>query len=134
MRTNRAADPRFVVVAVLLPLLSFQNEVYKYPDLWVCPYVRYGCDTWELEASCVDSAWMTEGGTPDAVFYPRLKLENPWEETIQERRIEAIADDTGVDSEGNEKNVSRTSKPPLLPPENRVEFLAVFVGVTFVSP
>eukprot|EP00903_Cladosiphon_okamuranus_P013102 g12221.t1 len=80
------------------------NEVYKYPDLWVCPYVRYGCDTWELERSCVDSAWMTEAGPPDAVFYPRLKLDNPWEHTIDERRIEAFPEDTGVDSEGNQKN------------------------------
>ncbi|CBN78263.1 hypothetical protein Esi_0005_0128 [Ectocarpus siliculosus] len=77
------------------------NVVYKYPDLWICPYVNYGCDAWELEEECVDSAWMTEGGEPDAVFYPREKLDQLHQVTTEERKIAAIPDLTNFDSEGN---------------------------------
>ncbi|CAM9401821.1 unnamed protein product [Ectocarpus fasciculatus] len=77
------------------------NVVFKYPDLWICPYVNYGCDAWELEEECVDSAWMTEGGAPDAVFYPRVKLDQLHQVTTEERKINAIPDLTNYDSEGN---------------------------------
>ncbi|CAB1104434.1 unnamed protein product [Ectocarpus sp. CCAP 1310/34] len=87
---------------ILLP-----NEVYKYPDLWICPYVNYGCDAWELEEECVASAWMTEGGEPDAVFYPRVKLDQLHQVTTEERQINAIPDLTNFDSEGNEQENGR---------------------------
>ncbi|CAM9812689.1 unnamed protein product [Ectocarpus sp. 4 AP-2014] len=77
------------------------SEVYKYPDLWICLYNNYGCDEWELEEECVDSAWMTEGGVPDAVFYPRVKLDQLQETTTEELQIEAIPENTDYDSEGN---------------------------------
>ncbi|CBN78282.1 hypothetical protein Esi_0005_0160 [Ectocarpus siliculosus] len=77
------------------------NEVYKFPDLWICLFVNYGCDEWELEEGCVDSAWMTEGGVPDAVFYPRVKLDQLQETTTEELQIEAIPENTDYDSEGN---------------------------------
>ncbi|CAM9171868.1 unnamed protein product, partial [Ectocarpus sp. 8 AP-2014] len=83
------------------------NEVYKYPDLWICPYVNYGCDAWELEEECVASAWMTEGGEPDAVFYPRVKLGQLHQVTTEERKINAIPDLTNFDSEGNEQENGR---------------------------
>ncbi|CBN78260.1 hypothetical protein Esi_0005_0114 [Ectocarpus siliculosus] len=82
---------------------ALTNVVYKYPDLWICPYVNYGCDEWELEEECVDSAWMTEGGKPDAVFYPRVKLDQLHQVTTEERQINAIPDLTNFDSEGNEQ-------------------------------
>lgn len=72
-----------------------QNEVYKYPDIWICPYHQYGCDSQELELECIDSAWMTEAGAPDAVFYPREKLNKLDQDTTAELQIEAIARDTG---------------------------------------
>eukprot|EP00752_Nemacystus_decipiens_P013005 g11506.t1 len=81
------------------------NEVYKYPDLWICLYNKYGCDQWEFEANCVDSAWDTEGGVPYAAFYPRDKLEdyNP-NLKFDERRIDATPELTNEDDEGKEKN------------------------------
>ncbi|CBN78259.1 hypothetical protein Esi_0005_0104 [Ectocarpus siliculosus] len=81
--------------------LYFQNEVYKNPDLWICLFVNYGCDEWELEKQCVHSAWMTEGGEPDAVFYPRVKLGQEQETTTEQLQIEAIPENTDFDSEGN---------------------------------
>lgn len=90
----------------IILLCNFQNVVYKYPDMWVCLYNNYGCDEWELEEECADSAWMTEGGAPYAAFYPRDKLEDYNNHTIDERRIEATAQLTNYDSEGHEKPVS----------------------------
>ncbi|CAM9249798.1 unnamed protein product, partial [Ectocarpus sp. 8 AP-2014] len=77
------------------------NEVYKFPDLWICLFVNYGCDEWELEEECVDSAWMTEGGVPNAVFYPRVQLGQEQETTTEQLQIEAIPENTDYDSEGN---------------------------------
>lgn len=76
-------------------LLHGQNQVYKYPDIWICPYYQYGCDSQELEQECIDSAWMTEAGAPDAVFYPREKLNQTELTTTEELQIEAIARNTG---------------------------------------
>lgn len=78
--------------------------------------MNYGCDAWELEEQCVDSAWGTEGGAPYAAFYPREKLEDLWPNTTDELRIEATPELTNFDSEGNEKNVSLETLPaPRLP-------------------
>lgn len=56
----------------LLLFLAFlgspQNNVYKYPDIYVCLYNFYGCDNQELEEDCVRSAQITEGGNSTAVF------------------------------------------------------------------
>ncbi len=38
---------------------------------------------------------MTEAGVPDAVFYPREKLNNLDQDATEELQIEAIARDTG---------------------------------------
>lgn len=73
-----------------LSSLYSQNIVYKYPDIWVCPYEQYGCDDIELEEECVDSAWMTEGGVPDAVFYPREKLNHTHQVATAQLHIEAV--------------------------------------------
>lgn len=75
--------------------------MYKNPDLWICLFNNYGCDEWELEKQCVHSAWDTQGGAPDAVFYPRVKLNQLQETTTEELQIEAIPEDTDYDSEGN---------------------------------
>lgn len=83
--------------------------MYKYPDLWICPYDNFGCDALGLEEGCVDSAWMTEGGPPDAVFYPRVKLNQAVQGT-DERQIDAFPSFTDEDSEGiSVENVSHTS-------------------------
>lgn len=91
--------------------------MYKFPDLWVCPFVNYGCDEWELEGGCASSAWKTEGGQPDALFYPRVKLGQLQENTTEERRIEAVYAFTDQDEDGNElEDVSvETHLPPFLP-------------------
>lgn len=47
-----------------------QNVVFPYPDVWVCLYVNYGCDEWELEEDCMRSSNATQGGATGAVFYP----------------------------------------------------------------
>ncbi|CAM9262283.1 unnamed protein product, partial [Ectocarpus sp. 4 AP-2014] len=57
--------------------------------------------TWELEKGCVNSAWMTEGGVPNAVFYPRVQLGQEQEMTTEQLQIEAIPEDTDYDSGGN---------------------------------
>lgn len=77
------------VFAFCPELLYFQNVVYKYPDIWICPYVQYGCDTLELEQECVDSAWTTQGGEPDAVFYPRIKTNHTHQVATEQLKIEA---------------------------------------------
>lgn len=46
-----------------------KNTVYAYPDVWVCLYNTYGCDTMDLEEECVVSANMTEAEKPSAWFY-----------------------------------------------------------------
>lgn len=58
-----------MVVFACCPLA--QNVVYQFPDVWVCLYDQYGCDTEDLEPECVSSAWNTEGGPPDSIFYPK---------------------------------------------------------------
>lgn len=45
-----------------------QNDVYKYPDIYVCLYNFFGCDEMELEGDCMGSAQSTEGGRSTAVF------------------------------------------------------------------
>ncbi|CBN75318.1 expressed unknown protein [Ectocarpus siliculosus] len=49
---------------------KLSNNIYQYPDLWVCLYVNYGCDEMELQEECVNSSNATEGGETLAVFYP----------------------------------------------------------------
>lgn len=71
-----------------------QNTVYKYPDLWVCPYNQYGCDDTSLELGCVNSAWETEGGVPDAIFYPSDGTDQVATDQLQ---IEANTIDTGTE-------------------------------------
>lgn len=44
--------------------------MYEYPDIWVCLYGEYGCDSWDLEEECTDSAQLTGWGNTSAVFYP----------------------------------------------------------------
>ena len=52
------------------PFRLVKNKVYAYPDMWVCLYNTYGCDTQDLEEECLDSSTTTEGGNASAVFYP----------------------------------------------------------------
>ncbi|CAN0063176.1 unnamed protein product, partial [Ectocarpus fasciculatus] len=73
------------------------NEVYKYPDLWVCPYNQYGCDDTSLEMGCVNSAWETEAGVPNAIFYPSDGTDQI---TTDQLQIEANAIDTGTEGRG----------------------------------
>eukprot|EP00903_Cladosiphon_okamuranus_P005847 g5787.t1 len=78
------------------------NVVYKYPDLWICPYKQYGCDNQDLEPSCVDSAWATEGGPPDAAFYPKIKLNDSYPNAADELPIEAYPKFTNGDDDDEE--------------------------------
>eukprot|EP00752_Nemacystus_decipiens_P018199 g16328.t1 len=86
------------------PDTSFQltNVVYKYPDLWICMYDQFGCDDQGLESKCVGSAWDTERGPPDAVFYPKEKLNDIYSNATEELPISASDENTDVyDSEWN---------------------------------
>lgn len=47
-----------------------QNELYDYPDVYVCLYTFYGCDTLEQEEGCISSVYNTEGGMPSAILNP----------------------------------------------------------------
>ena len=47
-----------------------QNDLYKYPDIYVCLYNFYGCDTMGLEPDCMYSYNQTEGGRANATFNP----------------------------------------------------------------
>lgn len=55
-----------------------QDDIYEYPDLWVCLYDTYGCDAYEYEEQCVSSIFDTEGGSTTAVYRPG----DPYESTI----------------------------------------------------
>eukprot|EP00904_Undaria_pinnatifida_P008142 jgi/Undpi1/4458/HiC_scaffold_17.g07812.m1 len=50
--------------------LVLSNDVYAYPDTWVCLHDTYGCDDYELEEQCLNSSTLTEGGGTRAIFYP----------------------------------------------------------------
>lgn len=84
------------------PDTSFEltNVVYKYPDLWVCPYVQYGCDEYDLEPACAKSAWNTTAGSPDALFYPRDRLDQLTQTKTEELEIEAVYTHTNFNSAG----------------------------------
>ena len=47
-----------------------QNEIYTYPDLWICLYNNYGCDKTEIEKECIMSVFDTEGGPTRATYRP----------------------------------------------------------------
>ena len=51
-------------------LIATQNDIYLYPDLWVCLYDTYGCDDQAYEEQCVDSIFDTEGGSTRARYRP----------------------------------------------------------------
>jgi len=88
----------FFSCASFFPIVfNLQKKVYKYPDLWVCLYKQYGCDSWELEEDCVASAWKTEGGPPNAVFYPRETLGDLDQTTTDELPIKATGTFTNKD-------------------------------------
>ncbi|CAM9511484.1 unnamed protein product, partial [Ectocarpus fasciculatus] len=59
------------------PSTSFvlSNNVYRYPDTYVCLYNYFGCDDMDLEEFCVSSVFDTEGGRSSAVFNPGGDLE-----------------------------------------------------------
>lgn len=44
--------------------------MYKYPDVHVCLYKFYGCDSLELEEDCTASALKMNGGFTTATFNP----------------------------------------------------------------
>ncbi|CAN0164916.1 unnamed protein product, partial [Ascophyllum nodosum] len=54
------------------PSTSFaiSNDIYLYPDLWVCLYDTYGCDDQAHEEQCVNSIFDTEGGSTRARYRP----------------------------------------------------------------
>ena len=47
-----------------------KNTVYRYPDIWVCLYNTYGCDSQDLEEECFNSATLTEGEGANVMIYP----------------------------------------------------------------
>lgn len=47
-----------------------QNRVYRYPDVWVCLYDFYGCDSQPFEEKCIRSIHATEGGKTRARYHP----------------------------------------------------------------
>lgn len=63
-----------------------QNNVYKYPDIYVCLYNFFGCDDQQLEEDCMRSAQGTEGGISTAVFNQDMDNE-------QELRVDAFLTD-----------------------------------------
>lgn len=102
---NPCACPAHLIMGIYFEVISLsfvsslfptalQNEVYKYPDLWVCPYNQYGCDDTSLEMGCVNSAWETEAGVPNAIFYPSDGTDQVATDQLQ---IEANAIDTGTE-------------------------------------
>ena len=115
-----------VLVRFLLPprpAPNLQNKVYKYPDLWICPYVQYGCDTWELEEGCANSAWETEGGPPDAVFYPRETLDQLHQVTTEELQIPVSYNLTNYD-----EVTTRTLQSPRTAPSQPAMLCCYFFG------
>eukprot|EP00904_Undaria_pinnatifida_P008146 jgi/Undpi1/4461/HiC_scaffold_17.g07815.m1 len=50
--------------------VNMEDEVYEYPDVWVCLFDTYGCDEQGLEEECANSSSLIEGLAPTAVFYP----------------------------------------------------------------
>lgn len=52
-----------------MPILWRQNDLYNYPDVYVCLYDFLGCDSFELEESCRESAFDT-GQDTQATFNP----------------------------------------------------------------
>lgn len=55
--------------------LVLSNDVYAYPDTWLCLYNDFGCDAQDLEEECLDTSVMTEGGQSSAIFYPGGEFE-----------------------------------------------------------
>ncbi|CAN0113861.1 unnamed protein product, partial [Ascophyllum nodosum] len=57
---------------IVNPSTSFElsNDLYKYPDIYVCLYNFYGCDQMELEPDCMYSYNQTEGARTKATFNP----------------------------------------------------------------
>ena len=47
-----------------------QNDIYIYPDLWICTHVSYGCDIYEDVEACARSTNETEGGPTSATYRP----------------------------------------------------------------
>lgn len=76
-----------MISLLVAPLV--QNIVYRFPDVWVCLYDQYGCDTEALEPECVSSAWNTEGGAPDAIFYPSEETGKSDQNAAEQLQIEA---------------------------------------------
>ncbi|CAN0356024.1 unnamed protein product, partial [Ascophyllum nodosum] len=46
------------------------NNIYIYPDLWICTHVSYGCDIYEDVEACARSTNETEGGPTSATYRP----------------------------------------------------------------
>lgn len=47
-----------------------QNDLYEYPDVYVCLYNFFGCDSLDLEEQCIGTVHSTEGGETKAFFNP----------------------------------------------------------------
>lgn len=120
------------LVPYLVPLLYFQNVVYKYPDFWVCPYAQYGCDPSVPQEECVDSAWVTEGGAPDAIFYPRERLDQEDERATEQRKIDAFPAFTDEYGEEDPEIQVRRSNPSLPSFQSRKHVYYCSVGEELV--
>ena len=51
------------------------NEIYSYPDLWICTQESYGCDEYGYREKCTKSINDTEGGPTTARYRPGDKDE-----------------------------------------------------------
>lgn len=70
----------------MLVLCCPQNDIYRYPDVYVCLYNFYGCDQQEDEDDCVYSSTTTQGGDTVASFNPggETQLDIPGEAMLTE--------------------------------------------------
>lgn len=49
--------------------MLLQDELYKFPDVYVCLYNFYGCDAQDQEEDCLYSALEVEGRNSSAEYY-----------------------------------------------------------------
>ncbi|CAN0053200.1 unnamed protein product, partial [Ascophyllum nodosum] len=49
---------------------AISNDIYIYPDLWICTHASYGCDEYDDIQECARSINETEGGSTSATYRP----------------------------------------------------------------
>lgn len=88
-----------------------QDDLYKFPNVSVCLFKKYGCDTKGLEQKCVMSNGDTEGGPTKAAFRRD-------EDNAQELKIRA--------------DRSKTVSAHPLPMHSETRFISIVVSICFL--